>query len=595
MRKQKICCIRLFCRLVVALCSLLYMSCSETSLSSMENEYTEVSFNFTIPDENDSTGTKTRAITSTNENTINEIAIYIFDKYGSVIGYGYTTSTTINVLTRTASGCTVYAVANAGRLSGISSKTQFDNSYTEISSATGIADGDKLIMFGQISNYTTSSTTSTINLQHLASKFTLRFWMDSGTTLTSYQIKNAPKTCYYSTEHNETNSTLNTYIDFASVSVGKSNGMVTSSTYYIYENLSGTNTSKATYVSAVTNKGKFTIYIGGTGTITESNSSTAKSIVRNKNCTVDIILYKSNKYVNFDYTGDIQSYTVPVAGTYKIECWGAQGGGETVALGGKGGYTAGEISLTKNKVLYIVVGQCPTGDGVCFNNGMSRRYFGAGSSGYRSGFAWAGGGSTDIRISGGEWNNFEGLKSRIMVAAGGGGACGYWVCVPGAAAGGLSGGNGQVIIDNNQANARAVPSTGGEQNQGGYNGSTQSQEMVYTTRNKFGYSILSNGSNLGGGGNGYYSGGSGGHGTGTVGSGAGGSSFISGYPGCNAITEASTESSITHSGSSNHYSGLVFTNTTMTAGNENMSAPGGGTETGHSGNGYARITFVSAN
>ena len=126
----------------------------------MENEYTEVSFNFTIPDENDSTGTKTRAITSTNENTINEIAIYIFDKYGSVIGYGYTTSNTINVLTRKASECTVYAVANGERLNNISSKTQFDDSYAEISSATDIVNGDKLIMFGQISNYTTSKKVS---------------------------------------------------------------------------------------------------------------------------------------------------------------------------------------------------------------------------------------------------------------------------------------------------------------------------------------------------------------------------------------------------------------------------------------------------
>ena len=590
MRKQKICCIRLLCRLVVALCSLLYMSCSETSLSSMENEYTEVSFNFTIPDENDSTGTKTRAITSTNENTINEIAIYIFDKYGSVIGYGYTTSNTINVLTRKASECTVYAVANAGRLSGISSKTQFDNSYTTISSATYIANEDKLIMFGQISNYTTSSTPSTINLQHLASKFTLRFWMDSGTTLTSYQIKNAPKTCYYSTEHNETNSTLNTYIDFASVSVGKSNGMVTSSTYYIYENLSGTNTSKATYVSAVTNKGTFTIYIGGTGTITESNSSTAKSIVRNKNCTVDIILYKSNKYVNFDYTGDIQSYTVPITGKYRIECWGAQGGTDGNIAGGLGGYTSGNINLTKGRTLYVVVGQHPTGDEECYNNGI-KRYGPLLPNGKRHGSAWPGGGSTDIRLiyGNGQWRNFDGIKSRIMVAAGGGGACGYWIGVPGAAAGGLKGSDGELYYDESP---NAITGTGGEQTQGGRNGTVAQTDCG---RNQFGYSYLTNGESLGRGGNGYYAGGNGGHGGGTVGSGAGGSSFISGHSGCNAIKEESTEGNIVHSGQANHYSNLVFESTILSSGKELMPSPSGTGEYGHSGNGYARITFISAN
>ena len=34
------------------------------------------------------------------------------------------------------------------------------------------------------------------------------------------------------------------------------------------------------------------------------------------------------------------------------------------------------------------------------------------------------------------------------------------------------------------------------------------------------------------------------------------------------------------------------TNTTLTAGNASMPAPGGGTETGHTGTGYARITYT---
>ena len=36
----------------------------------------------------------------------------------------------------------------------------------------------------------------------------------------------------------------------------------------------------------------------------------------------------------------------------------------------------------------------------------------------------------------------------------------------------------------------------------------------------------------------------------------------------------------------------VFTNTQMIAGNATQTKPGGGTETGHSGNGYARITLT---
>ena len=76
--------------------------------------------------------------------------------------------------------------------------------------------------------------------------------------------------------------------------------------------------------------------------------------------------------------------------------------------------------------------------------------------------------------------------------------------------------------------------------------------------------------------------------------GGGGSSFISGHSGCKAITSSSTSTSITHSSSANHYSGKVFTNTVMKAGNESIPSPTGGTETGHSGNGYCKITWHPA-
>jgi len=75
---------------------------------------------------------------------------------------------------------------------------------------------------------------------------------------------------------------------------------------------------------------------------------------------------------------------------------------------------------------------------------------------------------------------------------------------------------------------------------------------------------------------------------------SGGSSFISGHTGCNAITSSSTSSNIVHTGQPNHYSGYVFTNTVMKAGNEVMPSPTGGTETGHSGNGYCKITWHPA-
>jgi hypothetical protein len=68
----------------------------------------------------------------------------------------------------------------------------------------------------------------------------------------------------------------------------------------------------------------------------------------------------------------------------------------------------------------------------------------------------------------------------------------------------------------------------------------------------------------------------------------GGSSCISGYTGCNAIDESGNPT-----GQPNHYSGLIFTNTVMTAGNATMpTLDGTSTMTDNKGNGYAKISLI---
>ena len=58
-------------------------------------------------------------------------------------------------------------------------------------------------------------------------------------------------------------------------------------------------------------------------------------------------------------TQKVEEFTAPVAGEYKLECWGSQGG-TTVGNGipGKGGYCIGAYSSLKNDILYICVGNC---------------------------------------------------------------------------------------------------------------------------------------------------------------------------------------------------------------------------------------------
>ena len=291
--------------------------------------------------------------------------------------------------------------------------------------------------------------------------------------------------------------------------------------------------------------------------------------------------YKGTPGYTYAYTGSEQTFTTPSTAPYLVECWGAQGGNAGPYLGGKGGYVAGIITLSSGIVLYAYVG----GQAQAFNGaGISR------DDQINSQFGNSGGGSTDFRlVSGSTWKEFNSLKSRILVAAGGGGA-NYrrdnYGMGNGGYGGGLTGGNGETTNNHKYWSVGC----GGSQTEGGkmisYN-YTIDNEIYY---GHFGYCAVGTSSLLiqSGGGSGYYGGGSGAH----CGAG-GGSSFISGHSGCNAISESSTEDNIIHTGQANHYSGFVFSSTVMKTGNETVPIPAGSSEIGHTGNGYAVITQLS--
>ena len=306
-------------------------------------------------------------------------------------------------------------------------------------------------------------------------------------------------------------------------------------------------------------------------------------------------LSKTIPIANFDYTGDVQSYTVPLTGTYKIECWGAQGG-STYAPGGKGGYTCGNLRLSKGIPLYIYVGPTTSGISPVFNCGSSA------STGSSDVYVSPGGGATDVRLQNGDWNDFNSLKSRIIVAAGGGGGVVYSSSpqIVGGYAGGLQAGPVKYVYYLGAGSCPVFDSKNGVTVQTSTNGPIKDlSEEGYSNNNgklvTSTYSIFGNYNNPPVGcGSGYYGGISYGEGC-TVYNGMGGSSFISGYIGCNAIKESSTVDNIVHTGLPDHYSGYIFANSIMIAGNAQMPSPRGSTETGHTGNGYARITFVSAN
>ena len=281
----------------------------------------------------------------------------------------------------------------------------------------------------------------------------------------------------------------------------------------------------------------------------------------------------NKKIWKFSYSGTCQQWVAPHAGSYTMECWGAGGGtgyktgydaSAFVASAGKGGYTICTKTIAVNNSCYVTVGGAGGNGALGSFQVTPGGYNGGGAGAWNSifegvvksdwyGRAGSGGGATHIGLKTGLLTAFSSdyATKLLIVAGGGGGGCvaansfkGH-----GGAGGGTSGTNGGA--------------GNGNPNLGYAGGQTSSNGTVFgqggTRNNNTGYQPG------GGGGGGFYGGVAGGYG-GTIygGGGGGGSGYVN-----TSLVSGST-----------------------TAGTSSFVSPTGGNETGHSGNGYARITYV---
>ena len=333
-------------------------------------------------------------------------------------------------------------------------------------------------------------------------------------------------------------------------------------------------------------------------------------------------------------------------GTYTMECWGASGAtmpGATQAgaayqtdvspeklRGGRGAYVKGSIILDANIPLYVYVGQQGT-----YTTGFLNKTFNGGGASLRSDHnpandavtnvhaSGSGGGATDVRLikhTKGTWGVLEGtynddysaynasrqvdntsFNSRLIVAAGGGGANNYvsWI------------GSHQVEYSNgiSRTSDQISDSHGGDA--GGLIGYSGHKAGSVTTWDLLPYAATAGtqiGAGLdfagigyggdggfGGGGGGYYGGGGGQSQNSIVSSGAGGSSFIPGHPGCKASVSINSHSYSFSSTKMIDGLGKQWTTSNQTTGGTYVGIPrtsGSGTETGHTGNGYCRIKYT---
>ncbi len=232
---------------------------------------------------------------------------------------------------------------------------------------------------------------------------------------------------------------------------------------------------------------------------------------------------------------------------------------------------------------------------------MERSFNGGGQLAAIDGGCASGGGATDVRLigSGNDWANSSGLLTRIMVAGGGAGAERSSLA---GAAGGL-----------NSYDSKNIDFNIATQMKGYRVGYGENADFHVTA------------SGAGGGYLGGITGGAIGYSTSGVQlSSAGGSSFISGHSGCVAMSSFTTKTrtildNYTHTSVSDYYDDVVFKNNNIVIYNaedyvfqntkmidgrgyswtnvkgalEQMPTPSGGlytSGTGHTGNGYAKIT-----
>ena len=338
------------------------------------------------------------------------------------------------------------------------------------------------------------------------------------------------------------------------------------STYY-YSSDGGNN-----YTSSTNSSYTFSSLTGGTEytiSVYATSSDGRKSNVYQEKISTSYVYAGT-----YAYTGGVQTYTAGANGNYKLQVWGAQGGYRSSSTyGGLGGYSIGTVYLTKGTNVYIYVG----GSG---NTGGTSGGFNGG--GKRSTYA-GGGGASDIRLGA------DSLYARVIVA-GGGGSDGA-TAKKGMYGGGTTGGT----TTESYTTYSTYCGVGGNQNYSGYSAA---------------YTAASQSATVTGSGTDYYGGfGFGGNGT-NYASGYGGAGGGGWYGGAGTIPDGSGDDDrgggggsgyiYTSSTASSCPTGCLLTSTyylsnaSTNAGNTTFESTSGSTETGHTGNGYAKITYMGS-
>lgn len=271
-------------------------------------------------------------------------------------------------------------------------------------------------------------------------------------------------------------------------------------------------------------------------------------------------LTNAHSQVVYNYTGSIQSYTVPTGVTsIEVLMWGGGGAGSyrnannNAGSGGSGAFVKGSLTVTPGQVLYIVVGG---GGTYSTTNGTHAGGYGGGGAAYQN--AGSGGGYSGIFVS----NTLTQANARAMAGGGGGGGYGRSRNY-GGAGGATTGTSGGGLDATHTGGSGGTIAAGGAAGTGsGTNAGTAGSILQGGTGGNNTYGGAGGGGGYYGGGGGYGSSQSGGNGTWGSG-GGGGASFTTGA-GLTAVTNIAGNTNT--SGVANNPAGTTETYYNGTAG-----------------------------
>jgi uncharacterized repeat protein (TIGR02543 family) len=253
----------------------------------------------------------------------------------------------------------------------------------------------------------------------------------------------------------------------------------TATAYYHSKN-GAVNASIVLASSGYTKTGGYTLYRWRLN----SASGTAYAKGATYASTSDAIMYAewvAAQAKTFNYTGGVQSYTAYAGVQYRIQCYGAQGGGglPSKGTGANGAYTIGYRTPSSNETWYIYVGGAGGTSYVgwdnvgSYNGSGGYNGGGAGKYGYNNNYSYSGsgggGGASSISTT-----NAAASGANIAIAGGGGGAAYNYYASGSATANGNTSASSNGVRGTGSSTGNSILGAGG----GGYYGGKAGNNVV---------------------------------------------------------------------------------------------------------------------